>query len=259
MDLDLTGRVALVTGGTKGIGRAIVASLAGAGCSIAVCARTGSDVEQAVRELRAGGTKAAGTAIDVTEPGGVERFVADSAAALGGVDLLVANVGAAVGGGLMESSPEDWATTFELNVLHAARALRASVPFMQERGGGAAVLVSSISGRKPAPKSQYGAAKAAETYLAAALARELAPKGIRVNSVSPGSIVFPGGGWERYQAREPERFAEFVERDLPAGRLGTPEEVAHVVSFLLSPRARWINGTDVAVDGAQNRPSAGGW
>jgi 3-oxoacyl-[acyl-carrier protein] reductase len=116
-----------------------------------------------------------------------------------------------------------------------------------------------VSGAKPSPRAQYGAAKAAETYAAAAFARELAPYGIRVNSVSPGSILFPGGGWENYSKNHPESFAEFLERDFPAHRLGTVDEVADVVTFLLSERASWVNGTDIAVDGAQGRPSARGY
>jgi 3-oxoacyl-[acyl-carrier protein] reductase len=259
MDLQLDGRTALVTGATRGIGRAIAFSLAEAGCSVAICARSAEDVEHTVRDLGSKGVLATGTAVDVTARGGVERFVEQSAERLGAVDLLVANVGATVGGTLLDSTSEDWTATFELNVLHAARAIRACVPHMQARGGGAAVFVASISGWKPAPRAQYGASKAAEIYLASALARELGPFQIRVNSVSPGSIIFPGGGWERYQQREPERFAEFEQRDFPAGRLGTPEEVADVVTFLLSPRARWINGTNVCIDGAQGRPSAAGW
>jgi len=130
---------------------------------------------------------------------------------------------------------------------------------MQSRGGGAAVFVASISGWKPAPKAQYGAAKAAEIYLAAALARELGDHHIRVNSISPGSILFPGGGWETYRDRDPDHFAAFEQREFPERRLGTAEEVADVVTFLLSPRSRWINGTNICIDGAQGRASAADW
>jgi 3-oxoacyl-[acyl-carrier protein] reductase len=186
----------------------------------------------------------------------VEGFVEDAANALGGVDLLVANVGGSAARELMEASYEDWVRTFDLNVFHAARAIKAAVPYMQRRGGGSAVTISSISGWKPSPTVLYGAAKASEIFLAGALALELAPHRIRVNTVSPGSIVFEAGGWDRFRARDPERFAEFERREFPWGRLGTPEEVADVVTFLLSERATWINGANIAVDGGQGRATA---
>jgi 3-oxoacyl-[acyl-carrier protein] reductase len=130
---------------------------------------------------------------------------------------------------------------------------------MKEVGGGAVVIIASISGWKPAPRPQYGAAKEAEIYLAMELGRELAPEGIRVNAVSPGSILFPGGGWDSLHERDPERLARFIERDFPFGRLGTPEEVADVVTFLLSERASWVSGTQICVDGAQGRPTDSAW
>lgn len=259
MDLKLEGKVALVTGGSRGIGRAIAERLAQEGCAVGICGRMEADVEAAVGELRRMGSMAVGVTTDVVIPGGVEGFVMQAAEGLGGVDLLVANVGAASGGGLLDSTAEDWTSTFDLNVLHAARAIRASVPHMQARGGGAVAVVASISGWKPAPRAQYGAAKAAEIYLSSALARELAPHAIRVNTVSPGSIMVRDGGWDQFRSREPERFHEFEQRDFPAGRLGSAEEVADVVTFLLSERSGWINGTNICVDGAQGRPSANGW
>jgi len=223
---------------------------------VAICGRTEDTLESTLSELRNTGVRAHAVNADVTSPGEVERFVDESAAALGGVDLLVANVGGSAGRGLLESTPDDWTTTFDLNLFHAVRALRAAVPHMQTRGGGSAVTIASISGWKPAPNAQYGAAKAGEIFLAGALAWELAPQRIRVNTVSPGSIMFPGGGWDRFRARDAERFAQFEQREFPWGRLGTPEEVADVTVFVLSERATWINGAHIAVDGAQGRPSA---
>jgi 3-oxoacyl-[acyl-carrier protein] reductase len=255
MDLGLTGKVALVTGGSRGIGRAIVGRLAAEGCAIALCGRTAEALEATLAELRQGGTTAYGVAADVTAPGEVERFVDESAAALGGVDLLVANVGGTAGGNLLGSTPEEWARTFELNLFHAVRAIRAAVPHFERRGGGSVVTIASVSGVKPGPRAQYGAAKAGEIFLSGALALELAPKRIRVNTVSPGSIMFPGGGWAARREREPEQFAEFERRELPWGRLGTAEEVADVVTFVLSERASWVNGANIAVDGAQGRPT----
>jgi 3-oxoacyl-[acyl-carrier protein] reductase len=256
LDLGLTGKVGVVTGASRGIGRSIALRLAAEGVKVGICGRTPETLESTLAELRAHGAETHGVVADVTAAGEVERFIDEAAATLGGVDLVVANVGGSSGRGLLESTPEDWLHTFDLNLFHAVRAIRAAVPHMQRRGGGSAVSISSISGWKPGPNAQYGATKASEIFLAGALAWELAPARIRVNTVSPGSIMFGGGGWERFRAREPERFAEFERREFPWGRLGTPEEVADVVAFVLSERATWINGTNVAVDGAQGRPSA---
>jgi 3-oxoacyl-[acyl-carrier protein] reductase len=256
LDLGLGGKIALVTGGSRGIGRAIALRLAAEGACVAICGRTRETLDETLAELRASGATAHAVIADVTAPLGVEGFVEDAANALGGVDLLVANVGGSAARELMEASYEDWVRTFDLNVFHAARAIKAAVPYMQRRGGGSAVTISSISGWKPSPTVLYGAAKASEIFLAGALALELAPHRIRVNTVSPGSIVFGAGGWDRFRARDPERFAEFERREFPWGRLGTPEEVADVVTFLLSERATWINGANIAVDGGQGRATA---
>jgi len=256
VDLGLKGKVGLVTGGSRGIGRAIALSLATEGVRVGICGRTDETIQRTLTELRALNVAAHGVMADVTCPGEVERFVEDCAAELGGVDLLVANVGGSAGQELLASTPEDWTRTFELNLFHAVRAIRATVPYMKSRGGGSVVSIASISGWKPGPRAQYGATKAGEIFLAGALAWELAPMKIRVNTVSPGSIMFSGGGWERFRVEQGERFAEFERREFPWGRLGTPEEVANVVVFLLSERASWINGANIAVDGAQGRPSA---
>ena len=256
VDLGLAGRVGLVTGGSRGIGRAIALRLAAEGAAVGICGRSTETFERTLRELRSHDVPAHAVVADVTCPGEVERFVDESAAALGGLDLLIANVGGSAGQELMASTAEDWLRTFDLNLFHAVRAIRAAVPYMQRRGGGSVVSIASISGWKPGPKAQYGAAKAGEIFMAGALAWELAPLRIRVNTVSPGSIMFPGGSWERFRAGQAERFAEFERREFPWGRLGTPEEVADVVAFLLSERAAWINGANIPVDGAQGRPGA---
>jgi 3-oxoacyl-[acyl-carrier protein] reductase len=256
VDLGLTGKVGLVTGGSRGIGRSIALRLAAEGVQVAICGRAAETLDATLAEIRAHGVTAHGVVADVTQPGEVERFVDESAAALGGADVLVANVGGTSGQDLVASTPEDWLRTFDLNLFHAVRAIRAAVPHMQARGGGSVVSIASISGWKPGPRAQYGAAKAGEIFLAGALAWELAPLRIRVNTVSPGSIMFPGGGWERFRTEQAERFAEFERREFPWGRLGTPQEVADVVVFLLSDRAAWINGANINVDGAQGRPSA---
>ncbi len=260
MDLQLTGKAALITGGSRGIGRAIALRLAGEGCSVGICARGPDDLNRTVGELRNYGASVCGVLADVGQDGEVERFVAEAAVELGRIDLLVVNAGSNSGERrFLASTPSDWLQTFELNVGHAARAIRACVPHMQQVAGGAVVIIASISGWKPAPFPQYGAAKAAEIYLAMELGRELAPERIRVNAVSPGSILSPDGDWDAYRDRAPERFTRFVERDFPFDRLGTPEEVADVVTFLLSERASWISGTQICVDGAQGRPTPSAW
>lgn len=254
MDLRLDGKKALITGGSRGIGRATALRLADEGCDIAICGRNAEGVERAVAELRERAERVHGVVADVTAAGDIERFVAESAAALGGVDLLVANVGGMAGTTFLTTTAEQWVRTFELNLFHAVRAIQAATPHMQARGGGSVVIIASISGWKPGPRAHYGAAKAAEIFLSGSLAWELAPHNIRVNTVSPGSTKFPGGGWERYQAAQPEVFGEFERNEFPSGRLGTPEEIADVVTFILSPRASWVNGANIPVDGAQGRP-----
>lgn len=260
VDLQLAGKAALVTGGSRGIGRAIALRLADEGCSVGICARGPEDLDQTVGELRDHGVAACAVIADVGQDGEVEHFVAEAAAEFGRIDLLVVNAGPNAGERrFLASTSEDWRQTFESNVGHTTRTIRACVPHMQQAGGGAIIIIASISGWKPAPYPQYGSAKAAEIYLAMELGRELAPERIRVNAVSPGSILSPGGDWDSFRNRAPERFAQFIERDFPFGRLGTPEEVADVVTFLLSERASWISGTQVCVDGAQGRPTSSAW
>ena len=256
MNLDLEGKVALVTGGSRGIGRSVALTLAAEGCKLALCARGAEVLKQTLGEVRAVGVEAIGRVADVRSREAVEAFVEAAVAEFGTIDIVVNNVGGAAGGAnLLETDDEDWMETFDLNLFHAVRMTRAALPHLQQ-GGGAVVIVSSISGWKPGPKSQYGAAKAAENFLAGALALELAASGVRVNSVAPGSIFFPGGGWEDFKEEQPAEFARFEARELPAGRLGRPEEVADVVAFLVSERANWVNGAMIPVDGAQGRPAA---
>jgi 3-oxoacyl-[acyl-carrier protein] reductase len=256
MDLRLSNKVALITGGSRGIGRSIALRLAEEGCRVAICGRSQTHLERTLSDLQALGVPTSTTSADVTQPGEVERFVEESAANLGGVDLLVANVGGSVGGGLLSATAEDWQKTFDLNLFNAVRAIRSAVPHMQRQGGGSVLVISSISGWKPTRrKAQYATAKAAEIHLAPVLAQELADYRIRVNTLSPGSVIFPDGGWDQFRTDHPETFAQFEQTEFPWGRLGNPEEIADVAVFLLSERSRWINGANIPVDGAQGRPS----
>ena len=260
MDLRLSARRALVTGGTRGLGRAVVDRLVEEGCAVALCARSAEVVAATVEELRSSGATAYGAAVDVTDEAALAAFVDDAARELGGLDLVVANAGGAAGGaGVADVDAQDWRATLDLNVVHAAVLVRAALPHLSASDAASVVVVSSISGSRPQPKPQYAAAKAAEISLAASLARELGPQGIRVNSLSPGSVLFEGGSWARRRDDDRGAFEAFAAREFPFGRLGSPDEIADVAAFLLSPRASWVSGTDVVVDGAQNAPGMGGY
>jgi 3-oxoacyl-[acyl-carrier protein] reductase len=253
MDLGLAGKSALVTGSSRGIGRAIALALAAEGCHVALSSRGGPDLDAAVAEASSRGGRAVGVAGDVTTPEGVDAIARGALDAFGGVDILVNNVGGS-GARTWDAVDEaDLRNMLDRNVWPAFRMSQALVPHMKSRGGGSIVMITSIWGREAGGGPTYNMAKAAEMSLAKAMQRDLARHQIRVNSVAPGSIFFPGGGWERRQKADPAGIAAFVERELPFGRFGTPEEVGHVVAFLVSPRASWMAGTCVVVDGCQSR------
>jgi len=256
MDLQLADKVAIVTGSSRGLGLASAKALAAEGCKVAVCARGGPALADAAAELRAiTGEQGRILAVlaDLSTEQGVAEVVARTVDAFGGLDILINNVGLARGTGIVETADADWREAFDQTLFPAIRASRLAVPLMKGRGGGSIVMIASIWGRESGGRMTYNAVKAAEISLAKAMAQQLAADNIRVNSVAPGSIRFPGGSWDRRVQDDPAGMAEFVKRELPFGRFGRPEEVGAVVAFLCSPRASWISGASVPVDGCQSR------
>ncbi|HEY6507340.1 MAG TPA: SDR family oxidoreductase, partial [Vicinamibacterales bacterium] len=256
MNLNLTDKVAIVTGSSRGLGLAAATALAAEGCRVTLCARSTPGLEAAaavVRKHAGGADRVLAVTADLSQPAGIEAVVGRTAEVFGGVDILVNNLGLARGGDLLTTTDADWQEAFDQTLFPAIRASRLVVPYMQARGGGAIVIIASIFGREAGGRMAYNAVKAAEISLAKSLALQLAPSNIRVNSVSPGSILFEGGSWWKRQQQDPAGIAEFVARELPFGRFGRPEEVGEVVAFLASARASWVSGTSVVVDGCQSR------
>ena len=256
MDLGLSDKVAIVTGSSRGLGLATARALAAEGCRVCICARGAERLAAAAREVDAAAKRSGMvTAVqaDVSTLAGVELLVARTLDAFGGLDILVNNVGRATGGDVVETSDAEWQAAFDETLFPAIRVSRLAVPHLKARGGGSIVMIASIWGRESGGRMTYNAVKAAEISLAKAMAQQLASSNIRVNSVAPGSILFPGGSWHKRQEADPKGIEEFIKRELPFGRFGSAEEVANVVTFLASPRASWISGASITVDGCQSR------
>ncbi len=256
MDLGLAGKVAIVTGGSRGLGFASARALVAEGAHVVICGRTPSTLDAAVAQLAdVSGDAARVLAVeaDVSREKDLRRLVDETVARFGGVDVLVNNVGLGKGAGLLDTPDDVWQQAFDQTLYPAIRASRLVVPHMQGRGGGVILLIASIWGRESGGRMTYNAVKAAEISLGKAMAQQLGPSNIRVNSIAPGSILFEGGSWHQRQQADPEGMARFIERELPFGRLGRAEEVGDVVAFLASARASWISGACVTVDGCQSR------
>lgn len=248
MDLGLKEKVAIITGSSRGLGRAFALGLAGEGCHITLCARGEEKLRETEKEVKAKGVNVLALVADVTKPEDCERIVQSTVDAFGRIDVLINNAG----GGRPGDDDAAWYAFFEGHMLSAARMTRLVVPHMRGNGGGSIINISSIWGREAGGGVIYNAMKAAMISHAKNMALQLAPDNIRFNSVAPGSIMFPGGSWWRRREQDPEGW-EQVRRSIAMGRYGTDEEVANVVVFLASPRASWVTGTCINVDGGQTK------
>jgi 3-oxoacyl-[acyl-carrier protein] reductase len=249
MDLDLKGRVALVTGGTRGIGRRVAETFADEGANVAVCARNAGEVRETVGALESRGAKAFGAAVDVADKAALQAWVAAAAEALGGVDAVVANVSALAVG----EEEAAWQTGFDVDLMHTVRLVEAAMPFLEASPVPSIVAVSSVSGRESDFTGYaYGAYKAALVHYMSTLAVNLAPKGIRANAVSPGNTYFEGGIWHQIEKGNPDLFAKALALN-PTGRMARPEEIARGVVFLSSPASSFTTGAHLVIDGALTR------
>jgi 3-oxoacyl-[acyl-carrier protein] reductase len=254
MDLHLDDKVVLITGASRGIGLAAAHAFAAEGCRVMLSARSPEALGEAEAALRGTGATVASAVADVTKPDEAARLIHASVTTFGGIDILVNNVGGSVGArNVGDSTDEDWRATLEINLLQTVRMMRLALPHMRGRPGSAVVNVASISGWSPqlAGSGQYGAAKAALIFDAERWALEFVPDGVRVNTVSPGSILVQGNGWDRYRIASQANYDDYVRNGFPMGRLGMAQEVADVIVFLASPRAHWINGRNIPVDGLE--------
>jgi 3-oxoacyl-[acyl-carrier protein] reductase len=253
MDLGLAGKVALVTGGSRGIGFAIATAFAQEGAHVSTCGRTRADLATAADALKAKGVEVVAVEADLTRAGEAEKVLKATLDRFGQVDILVNNVGGARGDPAWSASDVEWDDMLQLNFLSAVRLTRQVIPPMKRQGGGRIIHIASIYGREWGGPTTYNAAKAALISFSKTLARQLAKDHISVNTVAPGSILFPGGVWERRQQQDPEQIARFLDTDFPFGRFGRPEEVAPIVVFLASAPASLITGACINVDGGQSR------
>jgi len=252
MNLSLQGKRVVVTGGTRGIGRAVAETFAAEGANVALCARNADQVAEAVAALGALGVQSTGKAVDISDGPGLSAWINEVAQFFGGIDVLVSNPGAMA----IENTPAAWRLNFDVDIMGALHAVEAAKPHLaqaaQKHGDAAIVLISTVSTLESDGESAYGPMKSALVHMAKGIARQQAKWGIRANVVSPGTVYFKGGVWNKIEEHMPERYAQAMERN-PMGRMGTPQEIANAVVFLASPRASFISGANLTVDGAITR------
>src|SRR5262245_16021633 len=246
MNLGLKGKKALITGSTKGIGRAIAERLIAEGCEVAICARTGPDVDRAVAELEKQGARVVGRALDVADGAALGQWIADAGRMLGGLDIFVANASALADG----HGPKAFRQAFDTDLMHTVNGVIAALPLLEKSEAGAIVAIASISGVEDYgyDSAAYGTMKAALLYYMKTLANDLAPKGVRANVVSPGTTYFKGGFWHKVEVDDPAIFDDVMKRK-PTGRMATPEDIANAVAFVASPAAGFVVGANIVVDG----------
>ncbi|MEX0808162.1 MAG: SDR family oxidoreductase [Dongiaceae bacterium] len=250
MKLGLKGRKALVTGGSRGIGRAIAEALVAEGCAVAICARNAAQIASAARDLGAGGGRAIGHAVDVADSDALKNWIAEANATLGGIDILIANASALASG----HQPDAFRRALDVDLLHTVTAVEAARPHLEQSGAGAIVAIASISGVEDYGYEEvaYGTMKAALLYYMKTLADHLAPKGVRANVVSPGTTYFDGGVWQQIERERPDDFRQALGMN-PMGRMARPDEIANAAVFLVSDAASFITGTNLVVDGGFTR------
>ncbi len=245
MDLHLKGKKAIITGGTKGIGRAVADGLAAEGCDVALCARNADEVAAAVKALEAKGVKAAGGTLDIGDGPALKAWVAQAGKALGGIDILVCNASAIA----INKDEAAWQAEFNVDLMGSVRAVEAAMPFLEQSKAASIVLISSVSGFEiDFATGPYSTMKGALIHYGASLATQFAAKGIRANTVSPGNTYFKDGVWHRIEQNAPDLFKSTLAAN-PMGRMARPEEIANAVIFLASPAASFVSGTNLVVDG----------
>ena len=258
MELKIKGKYALITGGTHGIGRSIALALADEGCNVAVCSRNIERVEKTIAELKAVGVECLGIQADVMIEADIKKVMRGVIDKWGTIHILINNVG---GGGrwgkeiVEETEEKVWLEVYNKNVLAAIRFTNLAIPHMRKQKGGRVVTITSIFGREGGGRPWFSMAKTAQTSFMKSLAMKhyLAEDGITFNSIAPGAIMIPDTGWEKALKENPGEVEEFIKRELPLGRFGTPEEIANVVVFICSEKASLLNGASIPVDGGQSK------